>query len=209
MSKQSNHPPHVHKNIPKGINTRLSLLSANEGIFNQASVQYQEALIKSGYDYDLKFQPQTDNNNKRKRRRNILLYNSPYSEAVKTNLGKRFFAILDECFPKSSPLSKVFNRNTVKLSYSCTPSFKSYINRHNKRVMKKQQTPVNNCECRNAVCPVQGRCGESEIVYKAQVTRIDTTKLCTILGALNKNSGNDTISISRVSIIISTGMKQD
>ena len=40
--------------------------------------------------------------------------------------------------------------------------------------MKKQQTPVNNCECRNAVCPVQGRCGESEIVYKARVTRIDT-----------------------------------
>ena len=33
VNKQSNHPPHVQKNIPKGINTRLSMLSANKTVF--------------------------------------------------------------------------------------------------------------------------------------------------------------------------------
>ena len=81
---------------------------------------------------------------------------------------------MDECFPKDNPLSKVFNRNTVKLSYSCTSNFKNYISKNNKKVFKKQNAEDIVCECRNAVCPVEGRCSESEIVYRAAVTRLDT-----------------------------------
>ena len=35
---------------------------------------------------------------------------------------------------------------------------------------------VTECECRNVVCPVQGRCCESEVVYRATITRLDTGK---------------------------------
>ena len=40
----SNHPPHVLKNIPLGVNKRLSMLSSNEQVFNEAIPKYQEAL---------------------------------------------------------------------------------------------------------------------------------------------------------------------
>ena len=37
VHKQSNHPPAVIKNLPAGIDKRLSSTSANEDIFNQAA----------------------------------------------------------------------------------------------------------------------------------------------------------------------------
>ena len=59
VDRQSNHPPSITKNIPSNINKRLSSLSSNEEIFNQAKAPYQEALQKSGYTYSLKFEPPT------------------------------------------------------------------------------------------------------------------------------------------------------
>ena len=39
--KKSNHPPNVIKNIPMGINDRLSRISANEKVFDEAAHPYQ------------------------------------------------------------------------------------------------------------------------------------------------------------------------
>lgn len=36
VNKQTNHPPNILKNIPEGINKRLSTISANETVFNAA-----------------------------------------------------------------------------------------------------------------------------------------------------------------------------
>ena len=52
---QSNHPPSIIKNIPPAINKRLSELSSNEAEFNKAKQPYQEALIDSGYNYELRY----------------------------------------------------------------------------------------------------------------------------------------------------------
>ena len=121
----SNHPPSVLKAIPKGINKRLSTLSSNEKIFRESTAEYQEALRKSGYNYRLEFQQAVPKEKKQKKRnRNITWFNPPYSNNVKTNVGAQFFHILQECFPASHILNKIFNRNTVKLSYSCMPNIK-------------------------------------------------------------------------------------
>ena len=53
VNKNSNHPPLVLKNIPKGINSRLSRISANKEVFDAAIGDYQEALSRSGFDYNL------------------------------------------------------------------------------------------------------------------------------------------------------------
>ena len=45
---RSNHPPAVLKNIPLGVNRRLSKISANKEVFEAAVPAYQEALEKSG-----------------------------------------------------------------------------------------------------------------------------------------------------------------
>ena len=50
VNTKSNHPPRVLKNIPLGLNRRLSRISANQTLFDAASPVYQEAQAKSGYD---------------------------------------------------------------------------------------------------------------------------------------------------------------
>ena len=58
VNVQSNHPPLVLKNIPKGINYRLSSISSNKEVFDNAKGPYQDALNKAGYDFELHFDPQ-------------------------------------------------------------------------------------------------------------------------------------------------------
>ena len=40
VHKQSSHPPNIIKNIPENINQRLSAISSNKNIFNQATKLY-------------------------------------------------------------------------------------------------------------------------------------------------------------------------
>ena len=47
----SNHPPKVLENIPKGINKRLTTISATKEIFDRAAPVYQSALDKSGHNF--------------------------------------------------------------------------------------------------------------------------------------------------------------
>ena len=53
----------VIRNIPKGVNKRLSENSANEDLFNSAVPVYQEAFKNDGYDFQLNYEPQEENNN--------------------------------------------------------------------------------------------------------------------------------------------------
>ena len=45
----SNHPPSIIRNIPLGVNRRLSDISSSQAIFEAAAPPYQEALNKAGY----------------------------------------------------------------------------------------------------------------------------------------------------------------
>lgn len=58
--------PQVLKNIPKGINRRLSEISSSEYEFDKAKPQYQKALESSGYHFDLQYE-QTGQKAKRSR----------------------------------------------------------------------------------------------------------------------------------------------
>jgi len=108
VSKYSNHPPQILKNLPKSINTRLSKISSNESEFNRAAPTYQRALQDSGYSHILKHQTnEKDTNGKnRKRHRNITWFNPPFTRNVATNIGKKFFNILDREFPKITPYTR-------------------------------------------------------------------------------------------------------
>ena len=183
VHKESNHPEPIIKNIPESINKRLSDISSNEAAFNKATPAYQEALRKSGYRYKLKYKPQSNsqNNNKRKRNRtrNITWFNPPYSSNVSTNIGKKFFRLLDKCFPPGHQLHKLLNRNTVKLSYSCMPNVSQIITAHNKYILKckepEEVAKTTNCNCRKErQCPLNNNCLTSGVIYQAIVTRQDT-----------------------------------
>jgi hypothetical protein len=69
VNNRSNHPPLVLKNIPLGVNRRLSKISANKEVFEQAILPYQEALRKSGYTHVLEYEAATQLPTKKKNRR--------------------------------------------------------------------------------------------------------------------------------------------
>ena len=71
----------------------------------------------------------------RKRKTKKIWFNPPFSRNIKTNIGKKFFAILQKHFPPGSKLAKLFNKGTDKLSYSCMPAMKSVISAHNKKIL--------------------------------------------------------------------------
>ena len=75
--------------------------------------------------------------NKRKRQHNIISFNPSFSKRAKTNLGKKFFKLLKH-FPKRHKMSKIFNKNTVKLSYSCCRNISFKISSNNRRITKPQ-----------------------------------------------------------------------
>ena len=73
-----------------------------------------------------------------------------------------------------SKLRKVFNPNTVKLSYSCTPNVATVIKQYNHRVRNTTQAndpAAKLCNCRGGVdvCPLEGECLTKGIVYEAKV----------------------------------------
>ena len=55
INRNSNHPPHVLKNVPISINKRLVNISANEELFQKHIDEYQLALKKSSFNHKLDY----------------------------------------------------------------------------------------------------------------------------------------------------------
>ena len=186
--------------LPKMVSTRLSMLSSNQEIFCGEAPPYQAALDAAGYKDQLQFLPSkphpqgpvshpahstvdTDNSSssnpsaiprqsRRPRTRNIIWFHPPWNDEVSTNLGQAFLRLLERHFPKSSPLHKLFNKNNVKISYSCLPNMASIISRHNKKILTQSSNVPAGCNCQKgpSSCPVDGQCLQESVIYTADVT---------------------------------------
>ena len=66
---------------------------------------------------------------------------------------------------------KIFNSNTIKLSYSCMPNIGNTIRSHNKKVPENYDNETNKkdikrCSCKSiSTCPLNGNCQQTSIVY--------------------------------------------
>ena len=171
---KSNHPPVITKRIPQSIETRLSNISSNEDIFKHSKQEYEKALKEAGHQATLTYTPSQDRNNstKEQRKRRITWFNPPYSQHVKTNIGKKFLALVDKCFPKQNEIYKICNRSTLKISYSCMNNIETIIKTHNSSIINKEnnKTP-DTCNCRKKEeCPLPGKCTIQNVIYEAKVT---------------------------------------
>ena len=168
----SNHPQQILKQLPKSINDRLSRNSSNKTIFEKSKLKYEEALRKSGYEKPiLSFQPTKTTVTKRNRPRNITWFNPPFNKNVSTNVAKTFLKLIDKHFSTASNLHKIFNRNTVKVSYSSTENVERIIKSHNKSLQSPAPVTLPPCNCRKKYeCPLDGNCRASSILYKCQAT---------------------------------------
>ena len=73
-------------------------------------------------------------------------------------------------FQNSNKLHAIFNRNTVKVSYSCTQNMSSMTKSHNKKVINKDVKELKSCNCRvKSECPLNGQCQVTAIIYKCTV----------------------------------------
>ena len=183
VHSKSNHPPNIIKNIPESVNRRLSEISSDEVVFNEAATPYQDALHKSEYTYKLEFKPpQREPPQRRNRSRKIIWFNPPYNKNVKSKIGRECLRVIDKCFPAGHKLRKIFNRNTLKLSYSCMPNVQQIIKGHNQTVLKNsaqqaQDQAERSCNCKKKEeYPLEGHCLAKGIVYQAQVTAAGKTE---------------------------------
>ena len=149
------------------INKRLSELSCNQEEFNKVKPLYQGALSERNYKASLKFEkPQY--NNKRNRLRKVTWSNPPFSQNVKTNIGKIFLKLVKQHFPKHHKLNKTFNKNTLKLSYCCMKNMSSIIKQHNVNILSAESNEKSSCNCRNKeCCPLQGHSLRKCMGYEA------------------------------------------
>ena len=179
----SNHPPNVIKQIPQGIKKRLARISSTDADFKKATPMYQKALQDSGYNHTLikhtedqdapegsSQESNTTGNPRRKRK--IIYYNPPFNQALKTKIGKVFLNLVKKHFPRHHKLYPILNKNTLKISYSCTPNIKKIIQAHNKKIMKKRTAAPaeqKKCNCqasRKDSCPLNGNCNQKNVIYK-------------------------------------------
>ena len=154
------------------INKSLSNISCDNNEFEKHKETYAQALAKSGYKQSLSYSKITNKNKNKCRKRKIIWFNPPFSLNVKSKIGKLLLDLVDKHFPKKSKLHKIFNRNTIKISYSCMPSMKTIINQHNHKLINKDTNNHEeiNCNCRNKhECPIKDKRQFKTLIYKATV----------------------------------------
>ena len=70
-------------------------------------------------------------------------------------------------FPENHTSNKIFNRNKVKVSYSCMQNIKTIINHHNMNILHQNYENQNECNCRNKkYCFSGGKCLLPDTVYQ-------------------------------------------
>ena len=154
------------------------------------NIQYIEVLKKCGYNPNLQFDSASTKKSigNKTRRRKITWFNHPFKINVATNIVNIFLSLIDKHFPKDNKLSKIFNKNTIKVSYSCLPNVKQTISSNKNlllQIHRKKVSPQNDklINCRQKYCcSLDGKCLTKRVFYKATVTEANTNNQETYIG---------------------------
>ena len=82
---------------------------------------------------------------------------------IQTNIGREFLNLVCKHFPKNHRYNKIFNKNNIKVNYSCTDNLQTIIKKHNRKILQSSKTPSteSNCNCRKKNdCPLKNRLKE-------------------------------------------------
>ena len=139
-----------------------------------------EALKKCGDTTKLTYTPPNheQNNSRRKRQRKIIWFNPLFNLNASTNMAKIFLNLIEKHFPRSNKLQKIFNKNIVKVSYSCTQNMSQIIKRRNKKIIQKETQETVDCNGRvKRDCPLNGSCKKESVIVKYTATTCDSKKV--------------------------------
>ena len=99
---------------------------------------------------------------------------------VRTNIDKTFFKLLQKYFLPAHLMYTIFNKNKIRISYSCFSNMGPIMSSHNKHISNSSRTECRcNCNAREE-CPLENKCLTSRMVYRADVTdnKTDENKYC-------------------------------
>ena len=100
-------------------------------------------------------------------------FNPPFDNSVKTKIAKAFLKPVRLHFHKDNELRKIFNKGTIKLSYSCMPNIKSIMNLLNHKILRCNDN-TKYCNYRNeTICSFNGEC-----LFKGTIINGNETKKC-------------------------------
>ena len=78
-----------------------------------------------------------------------------------------FSQLIGTHFPPANKLHKIFNGNTLKVSYNCIQNISQIIKGHNKKVTQIKRNHQLDCNCRiKAVCPLNCDCRKKNVTYR-------------------------------------------
>ena len=177
IDSNSNHPPTIIKHLPAAIGRRISDISSSKELFNQAKPHYESALKQGGHDEKLMYTEgkkpatHTAQNRRKNRQRNLIWLNPPYSMNIQTNISREFLNLVDKHFPKNHRYNKIFNKNNIKVSYSCTGNLQTIIKKHNRKILETlRHPPRRTTVTAGKKTTVKNNCLTSSVVYNANVT---------------------------------------
>ena len=159
---QSDHPPSITKQRPGSLE--------------------KQHLASYGYNEKLTYQQQGENiekykNTGKNRKHDIIWLNQTYSKLLKRNISKYFLRLFNKHFPPGHKLYKIFNKNTLKLSYSCLPNLKAKIDGHYQKIL--ENTPPWKTKLYNYLkkenCLMRGACLTQNVLYNARISCDDET----------------------------------
>ena len=105
------------------------------------------------------------------------------ARTLNPTLGKPFLRLVKQHFPKHHKLSKIFYKNTLKLSYCCMKNMSSIIKQHNVKTLSTDSNEKRSCNCRNKeCCPLEG--------YYFKECMVDETKVLNYIMVHAKDSLN-------------------
>ena len=129
---------------------------------------YEETLSENNYKASLEFEkPQY--NTKRNRLRKVIWFNPPFSQNVKTNIGKIFLKLVKQHFPKHHKLNKIFNKNTLKLSYCCMKNMSSIIKQHNVNILSAESNVKRSTVFVYELSRIESRCSNLAIFWDISI----------------------------------------
>ena len=72
---------------------------------------------------------------------------------LKTNLGREFFKLVDKNFTESNSLSKIFNRKSIKISYSTMKNMQQILTQTNSKKLNQgmKKDKIKQCRCENDI----------------------------------------------------------
>ena len=119
--------------------TKVNFKGIWKGYAFKVDLCYKKALNECGYRYTLHYEPPTTNKRKKQPTEQHTLVQPPIQQKHQHQYRTQFLALVDKHVPKDHKLRKIFNRNTIKISYSCMNNTKQIIDNHNKRILNSSK----------------------------------------------------------------------